>query len=211
MTSTIDQQQIDSFLSSLRTNLGPLTLAEREEILREINAHIHDSMELSNLPAATVIAKLGPPEELAADYRDGQLLTRASASFSPVLLLRATLRIATKGISGAFVFFCGLVGYVTGISFILTALLKPFFPERTGVFMAGDHVYRIGIQATIPPSPIHEVFGFWFIPASLAIGSAALIVTTIAIRQCLRLSNNWQKKLTGRSTSSWKAADSVTV
>jgi len=190
-------QQIDQFLTILRANLGPIALPEREEILREIAAHIQDSIELTGQSAATVIAKLGSPQQLAADYRDGALVRAASYSVSPTLLLRATLRIATKGLSGAIVFFCGLVGYITGLSFVIAAFLKPFLPDRTGIFVLHSHLYRIGSQATVPPPPVQEIAGFWFIPISLAVGSAALIVTTIAIRRFLRLSTTIQQKLDG--------------
>jgi uncharacterized membrane protein len=199
-----DQLLIGNFLADLRARLAPITLAEREEILREIAAHIHDSIELNGLPAATVIARLGTPQQLAADFRDGALVREARYSVSPTLLLRATLRIASKGFAGMVVFFCGLVGYLTGISFIIAALLKPFLPGRTGVFVVHHQLYRIGVQATAPPVPVHEVAGYMFIPASLAVGCVAVIVTTFAIRRFLRISSKWQNKLANGATS-WKA------
>jgi len=199
-----DQLLIGNFLADLRSRLAPITLAEREEILREIAAHIHDSIELNGLPATTVIARLGPPQQLAADYRDGALVREARYSVSPMLLLRATLRIASKGFTGTVVFFCGLVGYLTGAAFIIAALLKPFFPGRTGVFVVDHRVYRIGVQATAPPVPVHEVAGYMFIPVSLAVGCVAVLVTTFAIRRFLRISTKWQNKL-ANDTPSWKA------
>jgi len=199
-----DQLLIGNFLADLRSRLAPITLAEREEILREIAAHIHDSIELNGLPAATVIARLGPPQQLAADYRDGALVREARYSVSPMLLLRATLRIASKGFAGAVVFFCGLVGYLTGAAFIIAAILKPFFPGRTGVFVVDHRVYRIGVQATAPPVPVHEVAGYMFIPVSLAVGCVAILVTTFAIRRFLRISTKWQNKL-ANGAPSWKA------
>jgi len=202
-----DQLLIGNFLADLRARLAPITLAEREEILREIAAHIHDSMEINGLPAATVIARLGPPQQLAADFRDGALVRQARRSVSPTLLLRATLRIASKGFAGAVVFFCGLVGYLTGGSFIVMALLKPFFPSRDGVFVMHHQVYRIGIEAIAPPFPVHEVAGYWFIPVSLAVGCVALLVTTIAIRRFLRIASKWQSRLAGDGVS-WKAIHS---
>ncbi len=199
-----DQLLIGDFLSDLRARLAPMTLAEREDILREIAAHIHDSMELNGLPAATVIARLGTPQQLAADYRDGALVREARYSVSPMLLLRATLRIASRGFTGAVVFFCGLVGYLTGISFIIAALVKPFFPGRTGVFVVHHHLYRIGVQASAPPVPVHEVAGYTFIPVSLAVGCAAVLVTTFAIRRFLSIASKWQDKLANGGTS-WKS------
>jgi hypothetical protein len=89
-------QPIAAYLADLRSQLAPIAPAEREEILREITAHIRDSAEMGT-PIDTVLARLGTPAELAAEDRDSQLIRTASSSFSPVLLLRATLRLATKG------------------------------------------------------------------------------------------------------------------
>src|ERR1035438_3624083 len=99
------EMQIDNYLTTLRLHLGPLTIAEREEIVREIAAHIRDSAEESGATVETVLARLGPAEELAAQYRDGLLIRKASRSISPLVLLRAPLRLATKSISGSAVFF----------------------------------------------------------------------------------------------------------
>ena len=198
-TPQTDQQQIDTFLADLRSNLAPIAPAEREEILREITAHIYDSIELTGLPAAAVLAKLGSAQQLAAGYRDSALVREASYSISPMRLLRATLRITTKGLSGAIVFFVGLIGYIIGASFVIAALLKPFFPEHTGVFVLHSYIYSIGVRSTIPAQPIHEIAGVWFIPISLAVGSVTLVFTTLAIRRFLRLSANWQQKLTNQT------------
>ena len=104
------ETQIDSYLTALRTHLDTLTIAQREEIVREIAAHIRDSAEESGASVESVLARLGPAEELAAQYRDGLLIRQASRSNSPVVLLRATLRLATKGVFGILVFFLGLFG-----------------------------------------------------------------------------------------------------
>ncbi|MGC2613029.1 MAG: hypothetical protein WA354_03285 [Terracidiphilus sp.] len=87
-TIQIDTRQIDTYLASLRTHLGPMTLSERDEIIREISAHIRDSAEESGVSLETVLARLGPAEQLAAQYRDGVLISNASRSISPVKLER---------------------------------------------------------------------------------------------------------------------------
>ena len=54
------EMQIDSYLTALRLHLGPLTIAEREEIVREIGAHVRDSAEETGASIETVLARLGP-------------------------------------------------------------------------------------------------------------------------------------------------------
>jgi uncharacterized membrane protein len=188
--------EIEDYLNSLRAELGPMTIAEREEIIREIGAHIRDSVEESGTPAAAVLERLGPSVELAAQYRDGFLIRQASRSVSPLVLLRATLRLATKGLSGVLVFFFGLIGYLTGGSLVLSALLKPFFPANTGlwIFKYG-HSVSSGVLSSPPAPPAHEVLGMWYIVVALTAGCLLLLLTTFAIRKCLRLSQRWQSKL----------------
>jgi uncharacterized membrane protein len=175
-------QSIEAYLAALRTQLAPITLSEREEILREIAAHIRDSFE-AGTPIDTVLARLGTPAELAAEYRDGQLIRAASRSISPLTLLRATLRLATKGITGILVFFCAVFGYFTGCTLVIAAIVKPFAPSHVGFFM------------NTTPGPAHDLLGWWVIPISLIGGTLLLILTTLAIRGFLRLSQKVQRSL----------------
>ncbi len=196
---TQPNSQIETYLSALRNHLAPIALADREDILREISAHIRDSVE-SGSTIDAVLARLGPPKELAAQYRDGALIRAASRSISPVTLLRATLRLATKGTVGILVFFCGLTGYTIGVSLLLMGLLKPFIPASVGMWTSKTTAVwqsngpTLGIQTNHPP---HEILGWWAIPVGLIGGAVVLVLTTIAIRFFLRLSQQWQSRLGG--------------
>jgi uncharacterized membrane protein len=187
--------QIDSYLTALRLHLGPLTIAEREEIIREINAHIRDSAEETGASVETVLARLGPAAELAAQYRDGLLISQASRSFSPLVLLRAALRLATKGVFGFVAFFLGLFGYTMGVGLVLTALLKPIFPANTGVWFVNGHFHSAGSMFPGPPPNVHDVLGLWYTPLALTLGSLTLLLTTFLIQTSLRVSQRWQSKL----------------
>ena len=138
------ETQIDSYLTALRLHLGPLTIAEREEIVREIDAHVRDSAEESGASVETVLARLGSAEELAAQYRDGLLIRKASRSLLALVLLRAALRLATKGIFGIFVFFCGVFGYSFGAGFWSVALAKMIVPSHTGAWVQDGQLVSAG-------------------------------------------------------------------
>jgi uncharacterized membrane protein len=185
----------DTYLSSLRAQLGPISLNEREEIVREISAHIRDSSDESGASVEAVLARLGPPDLLAAQYRDGLLIRKASYSISPLLLLRGAMRLATKGVFGMFVFFLGVFGYAFGGGFVLGGLLKPIFPAHTGMWLQDGRIVSSGTLVAIPPPPAHEVLGLWYIPLALTLGSLTLLVTTFAIRASLRASQRLQAKL----------------
>lgn len=195
------EAQIDEYLASLRSHLGPMTIGEREEIVREIGAHIRDSAEETGASVADVLARLGPAEALAAQYQEGLLIRRASRSVSPLLLLRGALRLATKGASGIVVFFVGLFGYAIGGGLVLTALVKPILPANTGVWFKDGEFASSGVL--FPPAPpAHEVLGLWYIPFALTVGSLILLLTMFIIRTSLRASQRWQWRLERLSHSS---------
>lgn len=191
MMQTID---LETYMSSLRSHLGPMTLAEREDIVREINAHIRDSVE-GGAAAETVLRRLGPPDELAAQYRDGLLIRRASRSISPLLLLRASLRLATKGVSGIVVFFAAMFGYLIGGGMVLSAFAKCIFPSHTGVWVSNGQLVSSGTIFPIPAPPAHDVAGWFYVPVALAAGSLLILLTTFVIRYSLRISQTVQARL----------------
>jgi hypothetical protein len=186
---------MDSYISSLRSHLAPMAIGDREEIVREIAAHIRDSVEQSGLSLESVLERLGPPDELAAQYRDGLLIRRASGSISPLLLLRASLRLATKGVSGIFVLFAAIFGYLIGGGFVLSAFAKCFFPAHTGVWIRDGELICSGTQFDVPSPPAHDIAGWWYVPAALVIGSLLILLTSFVIRKALRVSHLLQAKL----------------
>lgn len=190
-----DEHAMESYLAALRAHLGPMTLSEREEIVREIAAHLRDSAEENGIDTATAVARLGPAEELAAQYREGLLIRRASQSVSPVMLLRGALRVATKGISGAVVFVTGLLGYTAGVGMVVGALLKPFFPASVGIWEQRSETITSGLQSITTRSTPHELLGMWAIPLFLTVGSLTLLATTMFIRTSLRTSQRLQARL----------------
>lgn len=190
----IETLLIDTYLASLRTHLGPLTQSERDEIVREISAHIRDSAEESGVSVETILAKLGSAEELAAQYRDGILIRQASRSISPLKLMRGALRLATKGVFGVIVFFVGIFGYIIGGGMVLSGMIKPILPAHTGMWLQDGHIIAFGTQFPRIPAA-HEVLGMWYIPLMLTAGSLTLLATTFVIQTSLRTSQHWQARL----------------
>ena len=191
----IQTMELDTYISDLRRHLAPISISEREEIVREIAAHVRDSVEQSGSSLAAVLQRLGPAETLAAQYRDGLLIRRASNSISPLLLLRASLRLATKGISGIVVFFAAIFGYLIGGGFVLSAFAKCIFPAHTGVWINNGQLLFSGTQLEVPQPPAHEVAGWWYVPVALVLGSLLILLTSFVIRTALRISRLVREKL----------------
>ena len=138
-------------------HLGPLTIAEREEIVREITAHIRDSAEESGASIEAVLARLGPAEELAKQYREGLLIRQASRSLSPLVLLRATLRLATKGLSGIVVA-AVLAAAMSSMSSAMNSMSAVFITDIYRRHLAANrddrHYVRVAKLSTLVSSAI---------------------------------------------------------
>lgn len=182
------ETQIDKYLASLRAGLPNLSVAEREEIIREISVHIRESVEEPGVDIENVLARMGSPEELAAQYRTDGLIKKATRGFSPLSVLRACLELTKRGIEGLILFLIALFGYGSALGFIATACMKPFMPKEVGLWV-GPHFFDFGVHPGNASNPaIHEVLGRWYIPVTLYLGFIFLVVTTYGVRWLLKRS-----------------------
>jgi uncharacterized membrane protein len=186
---------MEGYLATLRMRLAPLTLSEREEIVMEIAAHVRDSAEQNGATVESVLARLGPAEALAEQYRDGHLIRQASRSFSPIVLLRASMRLATKSVSGILVFVLSVFGYSFGAGFVIIAFAKMIVPSHAGAWVQDGRLIEFGAFVHGMPPSAHEVLGLWIIPLGLTAGSLTLLFTTFLIRNSLRVSRLVQARL----------------
>jgi CubicO group peptidase (beta-lactamase class C family) len=173
--------QIDNYLSKLRESLSDRSVADREEIVREISVHIRECAQQPNSSIDGILKRLGSAESLASQYGNDLLIRQASRSISPVLILRATIELAKRGIEGMVLFLGALLGYALGAGFVVTAILKPIFPHQTGLWI-GPGVLDFGFHEQRPSDPVHEVLGWWYIPIALCLGCFFLWLTTYGIR-----------------------------
>ncbi len=183
-TEMLDHQG-QSYLDRLDKALAGVAAEEREDILREIRAHIVDSA--AALPDRTgaidrTLRLLGTPEELAGRYSTECMLTRASRSFSPWLLLRTCWRWATLGIKGTMALLLALFGYTLALAFTVALLLKPIMPGRVGLWVGREGLNLIPMHT----DGMHELLGQWFIPMIALIAFATALGTTQALRWIMR-------------------------
>ena len=68
---------------------------------------------------------------------------------------------------------------------MVLALLKPIFPDRTGLWIGAgvfDFSFRMGLKPSYYSSGVHEVLGWWFLPVCLIIGPLCMLATTKIIQ-----------------------------
>jgi hypothetical protein len=184
MTTASVHPQVAAYLSRLDAALATLPHADAKDILREIEAHIIDSLPAGGDDPAVkkILDALGSPESLAQGYGTEALLTRASHSFSPWLLLQTTWRWAKTGIRGFIVFLVGLIGYGMGFGFTITVVLKAIIPSRVGLWV-GPQVFSFGY--TDQPG-VHELLGAAYIPVATVLAFGTVVATTQALRWLIR-------------------------
>jgi uncharacterized membrane protein len=190
MTTILDQPlqtRVDAYLMRLRRSLGELPPEEVNEILREIRSHILDraeaSGELTDDKLARILKELGQPEDIGPLYQAEAMVARARSSFSPLLILRTTIRWAMMSIVGFITFILGLLGYGLALGFIFCAMAKPFMWEKVGLWVHSNGFTMGTISAT---ENGHELMGWWIIPFGLIVGPVFLIGTTRFLRWMLR-------------------------
>lgn len=184
----LPQRQVDNYLTRLRSELADLPAGDVEEILRELRGHIAEraaetGSEENKMPVEQILRDLGAPEQIASLYRADALAAHARAGFSPALIIRATIRLATRTMVGFVAFLAGVVGYAFGAALIACAVMKPIFPDYVGLWIK-PHGVLLGAEM---PRPVgHELLGWWLIPYGLGVGIAFILGTTVFLRWMLR-------------------------
>jgi len=177
------------WLTTFRRHLRGLKPEDIDEIVAELRSHIADKSP--DNPEAT-LAALGSPQALAAQYLADDLLARAQVTRSPLHLLKSLFRWATLSIAGFFVFLGAIAGYLLGAALIVAALVKPFRPDRTGLWLNADGVsIRLGLTDQYLRGT--ELLGWWIIPLGLIVGVAAIMFTT---RITLWFTETWRRTRT---------------
>jgi uncharacterized membrane protein len=187
------QRRIDDYLTRLRRALVDLPPEEVAGIVREIHGHIverAESMDLVDDAALTrILGALGNAQDIGSLYQSRAMVARARTSGSPLLILMTTIRWAGMSLAGLVSCMFGVFGYVMGIGFFVTSVLKVFHPDRVGLWV-GPHRWDLsmGTLTAAEQSRDHaqEVLGWWLVPFGLIAGPLILIVTTLLLRWALR-------------------------
>ncbi len=183
MTNTQTALRLAEYIEALRKSLGALPPSEGDDIAEEIRMHVRERLASdSALKVDQVLAGLGSPQALAREFQATQMLERASRSYSPLLMLRATLRWALTGFQGFLMFEIAVTGYAVGIGFLLLAFLKEFFPDIAGLWI-GPHLFEFGFRPeNARLSPAHELLGPWLVPLCVLLGTLFTMGTTKLLR-----------------------------
>jgi len=193
---------IESYFAALSTQLADLAPPKREEVIRELRAHVFDRLEQAATPTdddcRAVLTAMGSPVEIARQYRLELLLNKSAWKISPWRLLRTLFRWTLTGIQGYVVFVLALLGYTVGACLYITALLKPLFPHHVGLFVSEQ---GINLARFPEPPPGVEVLGPYYIPFAVFMGFLCTLGTTLAIRFVVRRFGKLKQKVASLTAS----------
>ncbi len=175
--------KIDGYLRQVRAGLRGLPDSEVTEILDELRAHIVERTgggDATDAAIDSALHALGRPEQIASQYVAENLALRAESSRSPWMVLRSVFHWATLSVKGLGVFIVCIIGYSFGISFFLTALMKPFHPQGVGLWMSnGGQNFSLHVGGfTGPAGSEREILGWWMIPIGYSLGGGTILLTT---------------------------------
>jgi uncharacterized membrane protein len=178
---------IETYFAELNGRIADLPRPQREELVKELRAHVMDRLEQMAEPGEegcrTVLKALGTPDEIARQFRMELILRRSSWRISPIAVLRAGARWTVAGVQGYTIFLVAVIGYLMALCFYVTALLKPLFPRNIGMFV-GEQGLNLA-SFPLPPSG-HDILGPYYIPAAVVIGYLFTLGTTLLIRFLVR-------------------------
>ncbi len=170
------------------------------DALTEIEGHISERVaeaepepdESSALEA--ILDHLGTPLKVAQAYAGELTIEEAVTTGRPGATLRALWHLATTTVGGFFGALGLFIGYVTGLAFLVIAVMKPIIPDRVGIVAVNGVPQSLSIVDTLPPGG--ELWGgYWVIPFAAIIGLAVLAFTQ---RGTMRYLGWWRSRLAER-------------
>jgi len=153
-------------MDALASHLGKLDKAEAEEVVREIESHIHDVIDQAEargdvVDVVALLAGFGPPPALAAQY-----VAHVQTGAPPPSGFRVIQRV-TRTVTRGLYYSMGAFGYSIAIGFLLLALAKLMYPSLVGAWTAngGDSVAVTWSGSPYPHA--RELLGYWLLPIAL--------------------------------------------
>ena len=200
-TQPLQDGLVEHWLASLERALEPLPPKDSEPVLAEAREHIYERVRMG-VPAADVLAGFGSPDAYAHAIKGDELLDKARAERTVVVMLKAVLHFASRSVV-ALIALIGttVVGYF-GLWSLLCVGVKLFRPDLVGLWLdlplsaahryehaqrdfiplsfGHDHVV-FGLQD--PPPAFPEYLGFWVVPCLLVV----TVLSCYGVRAILRV------------------------
>ena len=157
-----------NYLGRVNKTTKILSSNDREDIVMEINSHIHERMVNSGDDKESevlidVLDKLGNPEEYLKEMVADKKSEQAIKTLNPKHVLQSIMLNLGKGLGHIFV---GIL-YLVTICFLILIPFEIFDPDRTGLFYRNGEWAGFGYFRDV--SGLNEVMGWWLLPSLILI------------------------------------------
>jgi len=177
-----EREQIHHYLKDLSKYLSRLDKLSADEVIREIESHILDALEIQEQngqqsDAQAVLDGFGEPRELANQYVEHMLKgTPPPRGFKAIQTVK-------KGVTKSLYYSMGFFGFGISLFLIIIGLSKLFMPDLIGVWSATHGNSVIITFSEHAYSNSTEILGYWLIPIAilLGIGIARLTKKVLAV------------------------------
>jgi uncharacterized membrane protein len=189
--SETGESRVNGYLFVLERSLKSFLPADVvRDATREIESHVrervaaHDGAPNEREALERILGELGPPLRVAQAYSSERIVDEAVTTGRVVPIARALWHLAVTTLRGFFAMVGLFAAYSAGLSFIMVAVLKPFFPDNVGVHVTkGGWPITVGAVWPAPAQPVRG--GYWVIPIFLVLGFGILALTHRAARAFL--------------------------
>jgi hypothetical protein len=178
MTIQYDEDLLAGWLRRFKWALKRMPSPEREDIVAETSAHLHDRVA-GGLTAQQAIDNFGAPEVYARKFLDEMYLSAAAGSGNSGDSLRAVARLATRSTVAAVAFIVVLFVGSLGLGFLFAGIWKIFDPAHVGMWV-GPRDFALGVVDH--PEDSRELLGAWMYPlCAAAVALAWFICRTVLL------------------------------
>lgn len=161
-----DREIIHQYLKSLTKYLSRLDKTDTDEVIKEIESHIYDSIEDLehqgiNAHVTGILEGFGQPRQLAEQY-----VAHILDGASPPTGFKA-IQSVKKGVTRSLYYSMASFGFGISLLLALIGIIKIFSPHSIGVWSAAQgNSFAIALSGGLYPNS-SELLGFWLIPISL--------------------------------------------
>lgn len=169
MTRDAAMAHLETYLTQVRRHLKGLSEAEIREVLLELRAHVLDKVDGVMTPntVEAAIAALGSPREVGRANVTERVAAVMETNRGFFGVLAAVVRLAGLSMAGFVLFLASLLGYGVAACFLVVAVVKPFNPDRVGLWRESPGGFSLGVLDH--PAPGHDLLGWWIIPVGFAV------------------------------------------
>ncbi|MEW5249889.1 HAAS signaling domain-containing protein [Microbulbifer sp. 2201CG32-9] len=166
---------IHDYLSELEIYLSRISEIQALEVVREIESHIYDSLDLQeksdNTEIELILARLGTPRDLAAGY-----IEHVTTGAAPPKGLKPLSGIR-KGISKSIYYLIVSVGFGISIALITAAMVKLISPSIFSVWIA-EHGNSLIISFSQADQSAQDLGTVWVTSTAILIGFSTFYLTS---------------------------------